>query len=378
MSEVRRVLLANGQYIEIVQETGTSTGAVMSQNAVTTALNGKANSSHNHTASNITEGTFSSARIADGAVTSGKLATNAVTTAKVVDGAITRAKLASDVPISVTQYETVTVTGACSDGSSIAGKQLSIGGSLYEFDSNGVVSANIPYGQVYIVKPIMNNFYSSNDFYTFTASEASRSITVNYSLFYYNVYIEDKQGKLYQTADWSSGNNENANSVVLLSDVKRFRIALTSSSRVRMNDSASNSTYWNGKLSNTKNSGTTDLNIALADYNGEYNTSAILEKCQSATTYAAGLCNAYTFPDGTSKGYLPAEGELKLISINRNMINSALSACGGSQLVTSTYWSSTFYGLSNDYYLGWAFSMSSGQIIGPIDENHYVRPCAIY
>ena len=41
MSEQRRVLLANGQYITIVQTTGTSTEDVMSQNAVTTALNAK-------------------------------------------------------------------------------------------------------------------------------------------------------------------------------------------------------------------------------------------------------------------------------------------------------------------------------------------------
>lgn len=116
----------------------------------------------------------------------------------------------------------------------------------------------------------------------------------------------------------------------------------------------------------------------MVDYNGEYNTSTILEKCQSATTYAAGLCNAYTFPDGTTKGYLPAEGELKLIGINRDMIDSALSACGGSQLGTSTYWSSTFGYLSNETYLGWAFSMSIGYKITPLDEKNYVRPCAIY
>ena len=147
MSEVRRVLLANGKYIEIVQEKGSSTEAVMSQNAVTVALNGKANTTHTHAASDITSGTFDSARIADGAITSGKLETNAVTTAKVADGAITRAKLASDVPISVNQYETVTIKGVCSDGSSIAGKQLSIGGLCMSLTVMVLVSANIPYRQ---------------------------------------------------------------------------------------------------------------------------------------------------------------------------------------------------------------------------------------
>ena len=340
MSEVRRVLLANGQYIEIVQETGASTGSVMSQSAVTAALNGKANTTHTHAASDITSGAFGSARIAD--------------------GAITRAKLASDVPISVTQYETVTVTGVCSDGSSIAGKQLSIGGFLCEFDSNGVVSANIPYGQAYTIRPIVTNLYFSNDFYTFTAATTNRSVAVSYTVGC-GIYIEDKQGRLYTESDWSSGNNTNANSIAVVTDAHSFRIALTGPSSY-MTMSNSSEDPWKTYLSGTTNSGIIGEGVAMMDYNGATNTQLIVTKCNSSTGYAAGWCNAYTFPDGKTKGYLPALGELCLVSKNNNAIDAALAKCGGTALYGGSYWSSTFYGYQSGESLCWTLDWYSSQV----------------
>ena len=213
MSEVRRVLLANGQYIEIVQETGSSTGSVMSQSAVTTALNGKANTTHTHAASDITSGTFGSARIADGAITSGKLAANAVvnativdsaitsgklasnsvTTAKVVDGAITKAKLASDVISSLpaTSYETVEVTATVSDNQQANGLIVSINGVQHTFNSTGKIYAMVPYGQVYSVTPVSSNNVHAMGGGTYTASTVNRTVSVSYFIGS-GVYIEDK------------------------------------------------------------------------------------------------------------------------------------------------------------------------------------------
>ena len=375
MSEVRRVLLANGQYIEIVQETGTSTGAVMSQNAVTAALSGKANASHNHVAGNITGGTFDSARIADGAVTSGKLATNAVvnakiangavtsgklssnsvTTAKILDKAVTKAKLADDVISSLpaSSYETVIVTATVSDNQSVNGLAVSINGVQYTFNSTGKVSAMVPQGQVYSVTPISTAAFNASGGGTYTASTGNRTVSVAYTVGY-GVYIEDKQGKLYTTGDWSSGNNANANSVVVVTGTKNFRIALTQIAST-MQMSSSPTDPWETYLT-----GTTDSTVAKTDYNGVANTQNIITKCQSATTYAAGWCNAYTFPDGVTKGYLPAAGELYLAYQNKAAITAALAKCGGTALQEQYYWSSTFYGVDGSIRYCWLLDWSDG------------------
>lgn len=370
MSEVRRVLLANGQYIEIVQETGTSTGAVMSQSAVTAALSGKANTSHNHVAGNITGGTFGTAMIADGAittakladgtVTSGKLANSAVTTAKILDKAVTKAKLADDVINSLpsSSYETVIVTATVSDNYPTNGLLVSINGVQYTFNSTGKVYAMVPYNQVYSVTPVSSNTVHTAGGGTYTASTGNRSVSVAYFIGS-GVFIEDKQGMLYATADWSSGNNANANSVVLLSDAHSFRIALQGAPSY-MQMYGGNAPMWETYLS-----GITTMTEARADYNGAANTNLIVTKCQSATTYAAGWCNAYTFPDGVTKGYLPALGELYLAYQNKAAIEAALKKCGGTALSTDYYhWSSTFGGAYEDEYSKenkfWIFGWDNG------------------
>ena len=124
--------------------------------------------------------------------------------------------------------------------------------------------------------------------------------------------------------------------------------------------------------------GTTDSTVAKTDYNGVTNTQNIVTKCQSATTYAAGWCNAYTFPDGVTKGYLPAAGELYLTYQNKTAIDAALSACGGTALV-SAHWSSTFYGTKGSYRYCWALDWDDGRVIyGYLNDDGYVRAFGAY
>ena len=154
------------------------------------------------------------------------------------------------------------------------------------------------------------------------------------------VYIESVTHKFYLTDDWDTANT--ANSIAVVADECKFRIALTGlSSDMQMNNS--NFDPWETYLS-----GITDETVAKTDYNGAYNTQQILT-LQPSTEYAAGWCNAYTFPDGKTKGYLPALGELYLAYQNKDAINAALTKCGGAALVyRAYYWSSTFYGLTVD------------------------------
>ena len=188
-------------------------------------------------------------------------------------------------------------------------------------------------------------------------SERRRTLLFNGKFVNYptenGVWIETIEHKYCLPDDWDSKDNTIANSVAVVTDAHRFRIALQDApSLMAMNDTPTDP--WENYLS-----GTTDPKVANADYNGATNTQNIRTKCQSSTTYAAGWCNAYTFPDGVTKGYLPAMGELQLAYQNKAAIDAALSACGGTVINTGYNYNllSTFYGVSgsdrNFFILRW-------------------------
>ena len=183
-------------------------------------------------------------------------------------------------------------------------------------------------------------------------STQRRRVLENSGLISDGIYIEGLNGKFYTVDNWHGGND--ANSVVVASGDVKFRIALTqapSYMTMGMVDSAPLNDYMTAL----------DYDAALSDYDGAGNTAKIIqsEYC-SGTTYAAGYCNAFTFPDGKTKGYLPALGQLHLVCANSEALNTALSVCGGTVIPTESWsWSSTFSGIdishSNRFcwMLGW-------------------------
>ena len=369
MAQERRVLLANGQYITIVQTTGTSSGDVMSQSAVTAALSTKANVSHTHAATDITSGTFSSARIADGAIT----------TAKLQDKSVTLAKLGSDVSLPSMSYETVTVSGLTPNGIAAIGAEVVIGGVACKFDRTGVVSVLIPYGQIYKIKAYSSNVWLVDYEATFTANTSSRSVSITYTASQ-SVFIEATDGMLYSSSDWEKG--KKANSIVFLTDSAMFRMAVYQSS---YKYSISRNSYdpldnYMTALDPTETSGGT---AARADYDGAGNTAKIMQM-QPSTDYAAGYCNAFTFPDGKTRGYLPAFGQLYLAYQNQSAITTALNKCGGTAMKTDDYYhSSTFSNLHGNNRGCWAIRLSDGKHATAmngfyLDNSLYVRPFADY
>lgn len=350
MSEQRRVLLANGQYITIVQTTGTSSGDVMSQSAVTAALNAKANKVHTHAASDITSGTFGTDRIAN--------------------GAITKVKLGSDISLPSTSYETVKVSGLMLNGKAAIGAEVTIGGASYKFDNTGLVSAQIPYGQVYKIVGVPNELWSSNYAATFTANTSSRSVSITY-IFTNGVAIEATDGTLYASNNWNSG--KTANSIVISSDSVMFRMAIRQPSAMKISNAYTKplENYMTAISSPT---------AAMVDYDGAGNTAKIMQM-QPSTDYAAGYCDAFVFPDGKTRGYLPALGQLNLAYLNKAAVDAALKACGGIAMsINYNYWSSTFYGIySGNRRACWSLSWDDGhhgsvEISGGIN----VRPFAAY
>ena len=187
------------------------------------------------------------------------------------------------------------------------------------------------------------------------------------------VYIEGLNGRAYTVDKWQGGSA--ANSVIVASGDVKFRVALTEPSSTMLLSSSPTDPLerYMAHIS--------DETQAKADYNGLGNTANII-KVQPSTDYAAGYCDAYIFPDGKTKGYLPSLGQLNIAYQNKVAIDAALSACGGTVMTTSDflngYWSSTFWGVQNRFRYYWMFRWYSnyGPMYEIIPQSLYVRPFA--
>ena len=181
------------------------------------------------------------------------------------------------------------------------------------------------------------------------------------------VYIEGLDGKAYTLDGWQGGNN--ANSVIVASGDVKFRIALTEPSEMAI------SSDYEDPLENymAAISGETE---AIADYDGAGNTAKILQM-QPSTGYAAGYCDAFVFPDGKTKGFLPSLGQLNLAYQNKAAVDAALTTCGGTAMTTSHYWASTFSRVSGSRRRCWVFGWNYGSAKdGNLNYDNYVRPFA--
>ena len=185
------------------------------------------------------------------------------------------------------------------------------------------------------------------------------------------VYIEATNGELFTAEEWTG--SLTPNSVVVIQDEVRFRIALTqSSSMMRLNQKSS------GELENYM-TGIKDKEQAKLDMKSAENTANIM-KLQSGTNYAAGYCNSFTFPDGKTKGLLPALGWWQTAYDNKTAVDACLAACGATAIDTAKYhWTSTFWGVYNTSRYGWMLTWSSGAIYNSgLSASNWVRPFATY
>ena len=189
------------------------------------------------------------------------------------------------------------------------------------------------------------------------------------------VYIEATNGKLFTSDKWTG--SLTANSVVVIQDEVRFRIALTQSSSAMTIHSS-----YSGKLDNYMTA-ISDSSKAKLDMKSAENT-ANIRKLQSGTDYAAGYCNSFTFPDGKTKGLLPALGWLQTAYDNKAAVDACLAACGATAMDTSDYhWASTFYGVyktsSRNYRRCWVLNWSNGDVTyKSLTNANWVRPFATY
>lgn len=182
------------------------------------------------------------------------------------------------------------------------------------------------------------------------------------------VYIQDIKGKLWKTEDWDDSVKPNA--VAVIADEAKFLIALTQAPSTTTISSFSTATLDKYMMAALVS------DAAKADYDGAGNTANIM-KLQPSTDYAVGYCNAFTFPDGRTKGFLPSLGQLNLAYQNKDAIDAALSKCGGIGMIEDYYWSSTFSGVNGSGRSCWVLRWNGGIVSYDYVSHYYhVRPFA--
>lgn len=261
------------------------------------------------------------------------------------------------------QTELVTVTVNTDNSVSCSGQKVTINGTEYTYSNP--IAVKIPFGTSYSVSVNGKAGFTSPDAQSFTANQASRSVTMTYLEIKRGIFILDTDGNLVKRADWNTGNNSKAVGVAVLSDNCKFVISTTENS---------SNIQWGGYGTTISNIvTTTDAATAKKDYLGSGNTDKIIAQLGSGNAPAADYCRGVTFKHG-KKGYLGSLGEWQEAYNNKAEIDACMSLIGGTAINTSYYhWTSTQYSSSHSWVLDWSDGSVGG---GDKGGNRRVRAFA--
>lgn len=256
------------------------------------------------------------------------------------------------------QTELVTVTVNTDNAISCSGQKVTIAGTEYTYSNP--ITVKIPFGTSYSVSVNGKAGFTSPDAQSFTANQASRSVTMTYLEIKRGIFILDTDGNLIKRADWNTGNNSKAVGVAVLSDNCKFVISPSENS---------SNISWGGYGTTISNIvTTTDAATAKKDYLGSGNTDKIIAQLGSGNAPAADYCRGVTFKHG-KKGYLGSLGEWQEAYNNKAEIDACMSLIGGTAIYTSAYhWTSTQCSSAGSWRLGW----SDGSV-GNGDKTNYRR-----
>lgn len=203
--------------------------------------------------------------------------------------------------------------------------------------------------------------------------QTERNISFQYRAM--GAYVEATDGTLYTSSMWASS-GKTANSIVVLTDVCKIRLALIETSlKIHTDDEVPLENYLTIK----------DETNAKIDYNGAGNTDMIIAfniaYNTNTTSYAAPYCKAFnfTFPNG-EKGCLPSLGQLWTLYKNKATVDACLAACGGTAMDVNYRWSSTFWGnVDTSHRALWILRWSDGNVFRyTIQFAFPVRPVSAY
>lgn len=164
--------------------------------------------------------------------------------------------------------------------------------------------------------------------------QTERNISFQYRAL--GVFIEATDGTLYTVTQWDSA-GKTANSIVLITNACKRRWALVDFVSKEVTTDATKERSYINVLPLISNEIT-----ARTDYNGKSNTQKALT-VDNSTNFVAGYCNVYTFPDGVTKGYWPAYGEIYQLQLNATAFNACRTKLG-LNYYDSYFFSSSFAG----------------------------------
>lgn len=134
---------------------------------------------------------------------------------------------------------------------------------------------------------------------------------------------------------------------------------------------SSNSTLVPGVVSDSV------YNTAKQDYKGEYNTKTALDFYGAAVSPLLDYCTKIIYPSN-EKGYVPALGELELITANKDIINSSLTMIGMPTLTSKQHRSSTQYSASQTWSMNVLLASADQYTKGTRLYTIPVSRCVIY
>ena len=228
------------------------------------------------------------------------------------------------------QTEVVTVTVSADNGASVSGQTVTINGVTTTLTPSGVVSQKVPYGTSYSVSVNDKSGYSTPATQTFTAGQASRSVSMVYEEIKLGVFIQDTTGKLWTASAWNG--SATPNGVAVLTDACEFVIALSQKTSIPIDGDGYSLSMTLTTYSSSSN--------AIKNYSGSSNTTAMISAYGNDKAEAAGYCANFTFPNG-KKGYLGSAGEWQAAYDNKSAIATCMSKAGGTAFGSGYYWSST-------------------------------------
>ena len=161
----------------------------------------------------------------------------------------------------------------------------------------------------------------------------SRAVVIAYKYVPIGIYIYDTDGNFTKADDWNTANNGKAVGVSVRTENSSFVIAPTYDTETKQ------WSKYNTTISGIVTS--TDSVTAKKDYAGELNTDKIIAQLGIGNAPAAEYCRSLTFKNG-KKGYLWSFGEAQDAYNNKESINAAMSKIGGIEITNDyCYWTST-------------------------------------
>lgn len=249
--------------------------------------------------------------------------------------------------------ELLTVTVSCEVASvDLTGQQVTIDGVAYQTPSDRTIIVKIPFGKAYDIVASARVGFDTPKKQSFTASQATRNVTVVYKKISLGVFILDTNGNFVIRSEWSTSNNSKAVGVAVLTNNCKFVIAPTQSNStlVWAPHGAQDSVPGVTTITSTSN--------AKKDYKGVSNSSALVSKYKATINYAAGWCKNFSFKNG-KEGYLGACGEWQEAYNNKAEIDACMSLIGGTAITSSYYWTSSQYNNANAWNLSWTGSVNN-------------------